>query len=387
MTSLEQMLARANVLVCVGSGGVGKTTTSAVLGMHAAMNGRRTLVMTIDPAKRLANSLGIRALDHDVLPIDLRSVGGPRETLSATMLDMKRAFDEIVERQAPDPATRDAILGNRFYRFFSTSLAGAQELSASERLHDVVRSGEFDLVILDTPPTSNALDFLDAPMRFHDALDSSVVDFMANLGERVGRRGLLSGGSQLVFRTLTRFTGTELFTELGEFLHHFSSLFEGFRERTRATAALFAEPETRFVIISSPKPDTLGEARYFRERLQQLGLHLGGVVVNRVHQPFHENRFAEAAPNTLADALDTLEGADLLGRPQLLRLARKLLANAHEFDRLALSEATAIAELATEFGDGVPVLPVPLFPSDVHSIEGLDHMRKAMAQGRVSSGS
>lgn len=383
MTSLDALLRSARVLVCVGSGGVGKTTTSAVLGIQAARLGRKVLVMTIDPARRLANSLGVDGLDHDLVDIDLQPIGGPPDRMQATMLDMKRAFDEIVERHAPDAERRDAILSNRFYRFFSTSLAGAQELSASERLYQVVQSGQHDLVILDTPPTANALDFLDAPLRFHDALDSSVIDLMAQAGDKVGRRGFLQGGSQIIFRTLSRFTGTELFIELGEFLRNFSGLFEGFRERTRATAELFADPATHFVIVSSPNPDTILEARYFDERLQSLGVRLGAVVVNRVHRPFPPGGAADQSPNTVADLLAGIPGADVLGRPTLLRLARKILDNAHEFDLLAEREHLTIAELRADLAERVAVHPVPLFSTDVHSLDGLERMRAALVAAQA----
>ena len=219
MSALERMVQRAKVIVCVGSGGVGKTTTAAIVGIHAARLGKRVVVLTVDPARRLASSLGAKGLDHDLqqIPIDALT-DAPNGSASAveaggelwaTMLDMKRTFDGIVERDAPDAATRDAILNNRFYKSFSTGLAGAQELSASERLLEVVSSGDWDLVVLDTPPSANALDFFDAPGRYFEALDSKAVQWVTNASSGGGGLlgGLLGGGTQMLLKVLSRFTG------------------------------------------------------------------------------------------------------------------------------------------------------------------------------------
>ncbi len=376
---LDAAVERARVVVCVGSGGVGKTTTSALLGIHAARQGRRVLVMTIDPARRLANALGLDRMDESVQRIDLDAPG----ELHATMLDMKKAFDEIVERYAPDEATRRSILENRFYGFFSTSLAGAQELSASERLYDHVRAGTWDLIILDTPPTSNALDFLDAPLRYFDALDSSAFTIVTSAGS-VARKGsaLLNVGAQFVLKTLGRFTGSEFFEELAEFLTHFSALFEGFRDRTRATGELFGDAGTSFVVVTSPDPLTVYEALYFRQRLRELDVHLGGMVVNRVRRPFDDNALVGDTLDRLADALGGIEGAQRHGRPVLLRVARHLVDNARQFDRLAARDAETIEALRRAVAPA-PVVAAPLYAGDVHSLEGLERMRcDLLCEGR-----
>lgn len=369
---IDQVLATSRVVVCVGSGGVGKTTTSALIAMHAAYRGQRALVMTIDPARRLANALGLDALDDEVQRIDLPEASGE---MWATMLDMKQAFDEIVERYAPDAKTRDAIFSNRFYRYFSTSLAGAQELSASEKLYEVVASGEWDLVVLDTPPTTNALDFLDAPVRFFEALDSKVFQWAIDTSRR---GGLLNMGARFVTSTLGRFTGSEFFEELGEFLGHFSALFDGFRDRTRATFRLFADAGTRFVIVTSPDPLTVDEALYFRRRLDELDVRLGGVVVNRVRRAFAHNAYVDASLDALADRLGALDGGDRIARALRLRIARKLLSNAQEFDRLAARDAGVLRDLAGRV-EPAPVVAVPLYASDVHDLEALEQMRRDLA--------
>ncbi len=373
--SLSEVVRTSRVVVSVGSGGVGKTTCAAILAMQAAREGRRALVMTVDPARRLANALGEEGLDHDVRRIDL-DVGSGGE-LWATMLDMKRTFDAIVDRYAPDEETRDRILENRFYHHFSTSLAGSQELSASERLYEVVESGRWDLVVLDTPPTTNALDFLDAPVRFFDALDSAALQWvLAATGfARKGPGALVGAGTQFLLRTLGRFTGQGFFYELGEFLFHFSELFEGIRQRSEATQRIFQDELTRFVIVTSPDPATIDEALYFRGQLDEAGIRLGGVVVNRIRRPFVDNQLAHGSINEVADAIETIEGTAILGRPMLTRLARKLLENAHELDRLAVRDRRTVDELAELVGSDIPITTVPMYATDVHTVKGLGRMR------------
>lgn len=382
MNSLESIVRDARVVVCVGSGGVGKTTTSALIGLEAARQGRRALVMTIDPARRLANALGLERFDEQVHTVELpdNPLGG---RLDATMLDMKKAFDDIVTRNAPNAATRDAILSNRFYRFFSTSLAGAQELSASEHLLELTQSGQYDLLVLDTPPTSNALDFLDAPMRYFDALDSTALQWAMQAGGKVARRGgaLLNAGTQVVIKTLGRFTGTEFFAELGEFLFHFSTLFDGFRERTLATAKLFSDEKTRFVIVTSPDTLTVDEALYFRRRLDELGIRLGAVIANRVRPRLVNNSHIRGDARALADHLLEIDGATLHGRAVIERLAARLLANAREIDRLAQSDEVTLTRLAAAIGSA-PVLRVPLYAADIHNLEGIERMRTDLFGGR-----
>ena len=375
-TVIGQVIADARVIVCVGSGGVGTTTTAAVVAMQAAMMGRRTLVMTVDPARRLANALGLNGLDEDIQRIDLSALGydGPGE-LHATMLDMKRALDEIVERHAPDIATRNAILENQFYHYFSTSLAGAQELSAGERLYHEAASGRWELIVLDTPPTANALDFLDAPIRFHEALDSAALQWIIEASGQAARKGgsWLNVGTQFMTRVLGRFTGMEFFQELSGFLVHFSTLFEGFHARTRATADLFADPSTAFLIITSPDPMTVREALYFRRHLGSLRVRLGALIVNRVRRTF-DGADADDIP-TVVDSLMAIEGAAIEGRATLERLARKLVHNAHEWDVLALRDRQVCADLADEVAPS-PVLSIPLNAGDVHNLELLDVLRQ-----------
>ncbi len=372
MSTLDRLLEDTRVVVSVGSGGVGKTTTAAITAIHAAMRGKRALVMTVDPARRLANSLGIKGLGHDVQRIPLPNADGE---LWATMLDMKNTFDGIVERYSKDEDAAQRILDNRFYHHFSTSLAGSQELSASERLFEVVESGKYDLVVLDTPPTSNALDFLDAPVRFFEALDSTAIQWVVGATGFARGNGLIGMGTQFVLKVLGRFTGQDFFQELGEFLFHFSGLLDGIRDRSDSTQELLRAADTRFVIVTTPDPSTVEEAMGFRERLDGFGVHVGGVVVNRAHQKFGANDYAEQPINVLTDALACNAPDPAPERAHLARLARAMLDNARAFKALAARDDDTIAALRESLGTETPVVRVPMYATDVHTIDGLLQMR------------
>lgn len=367
-STLGAVVDGARIVVTVGSGGVGKTTTAALVGLHAARAGKRVLVMTVDPARRLANALGARDLDHELQRIELADASGE---LWATMLDMKRTFDSIVDRYARDARARDAILENRFYHHFSTSLAGAQELSASERLHEVTEAGDWDLIVLDTPPATNALDFFDAPGRFFDALDTKALQWVM----QASTGGLMGMGAQFLLRTLGRFTGGEFFEELGVFLRHFSGLLDGFRERTASTARLLAAPTTRFVLVTAPDPATVREALAFRTTLARREVRLSAVVANRVHRRVANiDRFDSM--QSLAAGLEPLlsEAAPV----ERMRLATRLLETARDLAQLADHDAHTLAELGDALavgGERVPIIRVPLYARDVHSLEGLERMR------------
>jgi anion-transporting ArsA/GET3 family ATPase len=365
-SGLATAVASARVLVCVGTGGVGKTTTSAVIAMQAARLGRTALVLTIDPARRLATSLGVDRIPDEPTCLGRTPAGGE---LWAAMLDMKSAFDGIVERYAPDAASRDRLLANRFYRFFSTSLAGAQELAASERLFELAASGQFDLVVLDTPPASNAADFFDAPRRFYEALDTAAFHWLVGATSAVARRSLRLGiGAGFVTRTIARFTGTQFLEELSEFLTHMSGLFEGFKHRTFETARLLASSETSFVVVTSTDPRVVDEALDFARRLQGQQLHLGGVVINRVRP-------------TMPDRVDAGELKAALGRVATADLVDRLIANAREVDELGQQDNACIRTMSSTLGDAVPVIPVPFYGRDVHTLDVLEGMRRDIFGG------
>ena len=259
------------------------------------------------------------------------------------MLDMNTAFDSIIARHVSDEKDRAAIHSNRFYHFFSTSLAGAQELSATDRLLDVVRSGRFDLVVLDTPPTTNALDFLDAPTRFAEALDNDTIRWFINAGSRAVRATqLVNVGAGMIVKTLGRFTGVDFFHELGDFLFHLNKVLVGFKERSEETQQLLSGDRTAFVIITSPDPATVREAGFFRARLDEYRVKFGAVVVNRVRQLLPEDAPIDLDVEALTERLMALPSSEMYGGPMTARLAASLRSNARNFNGLALRDRRTI---------------------------------------------
>ncbi|HWE28025.1 MAG TPA: ArsA-related P-loop ATPase, partial [Polyangia bacterium] len=287
--SLDQLVAGKRILVCVGSGGVGKTTTAASLGLAGARAGKRTLVLTIDPAKRLANALGLSTLGHDVqaVPPEKVALGGApvAGSLDAMMLDQKRAFDEIVERYAKDPASQKRIMGNRIYQQISSTLAGSHEYAAMAKLYDLAGGKKYDLIILDTPPTANALDFLDAPERLTSAIDSPAIQWFTKPYVAAGRFSLkaVGMGAAFVLKRLARFVGSAFLDDMAQFFVEFNAILGGFKERAREVFDLLRGSDVAFVLVSSAEPMSIDEALYFYDRLQAGKLPFGGFVVNRVH--------------------------------------------------------------------------------------------------------
>src|ERR671920_888703 len=269
------------VLVCCGSGGVGKTTTAAALALRAAERGRTVVVLTIDPARRLAQSMGIEALDNTPRPVvGVDGAGGGR--LDAMMLDMKRTFDEVVESQATPEKARQ-ILENPFYVALSSSFAGTQEYMAMEKLGqihaDARRDGTYDLIVVDTPPSRSALDFLDAPERLSSFLDGRFIRLM--LAPARGPAKLMSAGFSIITHTLTRVLGAQVLRDMQTFVAAFDTLFGGFRQRAQRTFELLQAEGTAFLVVAAPEPDALREAAYFVERLSEDRMPLHGLVVNR----------------------------------------------------------------------------------------------------------
>jgi anion-transporting ArsA/GET3 family ATPase len=290
---------RTRVIVCCGSGGVGKTTTAAALGLRAAERGRRVVVLTVDPARRLAQSMGLTSLDNT--PRLVPGIGKPEPgsgqgqkqrrngdagggSLHAMMLDMKRTFDEIVEAHA-DPDRAAQILANPFYQSLSSSFAGTQEYMAMEKLGQLRRAEEWDLIVVDTPPSRSALDFLDAPQRLGRFLDGRLLRLLvapAKFGGRTGLR-MLNAGFGVVTGIVTKVLGSQMLRDVQTFVSAMDTMFGGFRERADYTYRLLRAPDTAFLVIAAPEPDALREASYFVERLAQEGMPLAGLVLNRVH--------------------------------------------------------------------------------------------------------
>ena len=364
---IDHVLDTATILVCCGSGGVGKTTTAAALAVRAAERGRKTVVLTIDPAKRLAQSMGLTELDN--IP---RTVGGVDGRLDAMMLDMKRTFDEIVEAHA-EPGKAQTILANPFYVALSSSFAGTQEYMAMEKLGQLKASGTWDLVIVDTPPTRSALDFLDAPERMTTLLDGRMVRILMAPAKASGRAYLkvVTAGFGLFTSAITRIIGASVLQDLSQFVAAFETLFGGFRERAQTTYDLLKAPGTMFVVVATPERDALREAAYFVERLRAEQMPLAGLVINRVHR--------SGAPELTATRADA--AADLLEGDGSAPLAAAVL-RLHA-DRVALGAREArLQERFTKAHPGVPVVEVAAQPGDVHDLAGLRAVGADLAAGR-----
>ncbi|WP_405822083.1 ArsA family ATPase [Streptomyces sp. NBC_00838] len=272
---------QTRIIVCCGSGGVGKTTTAAALGVRAAERGRKVVVLTIDPARRLAQSMGIDSLDNT--PRQVKGVEGSGE-LHAMMLDMKRTFDEIVEAHA-DPDRARAILDNPFYQSLSAGFAGTQEYMAMEKLGQLRARDEWDLIVVDTPPSRSALDFLDAPKRLGSFLDGKFIRLLMAPAKMGGRAGMkfLNVGMSMMTGTLGKLLGGQFLRDVQTFVAAMDTMFGGFRTRADATYRLLQAPGTAFLVVAAPERDALREAAYFVERLAAEGMPLAGLVLNRVH--------------------------------------------------------------------------------------------------------
>ncbi len=356
---VAEVLDGKRVCICAGSGGVGKTTTSAAIATGMAARGLRVAVLTIDPARRLADSLGMVELGNEARRVDpellaAAGVDGAGE-LWAMMLDAKATFDEVIRRNAPDAATRDRILSNRIYQQLSSALAGSQEYMAMEKLYELWTEGDFDLLVLDTPPSRDALEFLDAPRRLVQFIEGRALRlFMrpTGLASRV-----VGGGASMMFSILRRITGVDLLQDLAEFFQAFGGMVDGFRERARRVDALLAAPETSFIVVCAPQGDSISEAAHFHAKLLESELPFGGAIVNKVHF-----EAASTADGELESAL-----MDALGDPGL---EARVVTNHRDFRALAERDRANIERLAAELGTR-DVIEVPYLDDDVHDIAGL----------------
>ncbi|GAB3354620.1 ArsA family ATPase [Modestobacter lapidis] len=355
------------IIVCCGSGGVGKTTTSAALALAAAEAGRTVVVLTIDPARRLAQSLGLVELDNEPRQVEVPGASG---RLDAMMLDMKRTFDDVVTAHStPDRA--EQIMANPFYQALSSSFAGTQEYMAMEKLGQLRASDRWDLVIVDTPPSRSALDFLDAPNRMSRFLDGTMIRLLtapARAGGRAGVR-LVGAGFMIFSRIISKILGGQLLSDISSFVAALDTMFGGFRERATATYELLRRPGTSFVVVAAPEPDALREASYFVDRLSTEGMPLVGLVLNRTHPPATMGLSAtraEAAAEAIAEAGGT--GSKLTAGALRVHAERMVLAAREQ--RLADRFTSAHPEVA--------VRTVPAAAGDVHDLDGLRTMAAAL---------
>ncbi len=364
---------RTRIIVCCGSGGVGKTTIAAAVGLRAAERGRNVVVLTVDPARRLAQSMGLTSLDNIPRPV-AGIKAGDGGSMHAMMLDMKRTFDEIVESHA-DPDRAAQILANPFYQSLSSSFAGTQEYMAMEKLGQLRRAEEWDLIVVDTPPSRSALDFLDAPQRLGRFLDGRLLRLLvapAKVGGRTGLR-VLNAGFGMVTGVVTKIIGSQLLRDVQTFVSAMDTMFGGFRERAEYTYRLLRMPGTAFLVIAAPEPDALREASYFVERLERDGMPLAGLVLNRVH----------SLPAARLSAARSLAAAETLqGQPDGESTALGIAALRLHAERMRQAESERrLARRFTAAHPLVPVATVPAQPDDVHDLNGLRTIGGAFAPG------
>ncbi len=387
---LAGAIADAHILVTTGAGGVGKTTTAAALGLAAARQGRRALVLTIDPARRLAQAMGLEGLGDEPtrvpLPAGHLAAGGE---LWAMMLDMQTTFDRLIERHANSPEEAAAITANPIYRQLSSTLSGTQEYMAMERLHELHEEGDFDLLVIDTPPTRSALDFLDAPRRMTSFLEGRLLKLLLKPGVAAGRGigKMVGAGATAFMRVAGRVTGMELLQDLADFFRDFEGMYDGFKQRAEEVLVLLRDPASRFVVVTSPEPPPLREARFFLERLEQEGLHAAGVVVNRI-RPEVPRDPSDAGLRRAVRSLQEQAGVDPdapedldPGSSDALALAGclQLLGDVRN---LAARQRRDVA--AGLFGvDVASLVEVPLLGGDVHDLDALERIAETLRTGRT----
>jgi anion-transporting ArsA/GET3 family ATPase len=383
MPALDDTLDGKGICICAGSGGVGKTTTSAAIASGMAAQGLKVCVLTIDPAKRLADSLGLKELGNEATKVDPKLFEAQgiemKGELWAMMLDAKATFDDLVARQAPDEESRDRVLNNRIYQQISNALAGSQEYMAMEKLFELHSEGRFDLLVLDTPPSRNALDFLDAPRRLTQFIEGrSMKVFMrpTGLAARVAGRG-----ASVMLSVFKRIVGFDLLADLAEFFNAFSGMVDGFQARAERVNKLLADPDTCFLVVCGPQGEPVNEAVYFHRKLVEAKLPFGGVIVNKVHYPAERlSGETNDLPAALAEKLDDED------------LARRVAANFSDYQALAERDARNVEHLAKELRTS-DVIRVPYLDEDVHDLAGLAEInrylfatgeeRVAMAAGRT----
>lgn len=349
MSDLRELLLGNEIVVCTGSGGVGKTTTAAVLALEAARAGKRACVVTIDPAKRLANAMGLEGLTNTPSKVDGEWPG----ELWALMLDTKSTFDDLVVKHAESDEQAQNILSNRFYRNISGALSGTQEYMAMEKLYELHEDARFDVIVVDTPPTRNALDFLEAPRRLTRFLDHRL--YRVLMAPTRGIVKAVNVAAQAFLRTVSKVVGGEVVRDAVTFFQAFDGMEQGFRDRAAEVLDLLSHDTTAFVLVTAPRSDVVEEATFFAEKLGEADIPVRALIVNRMHP-----RFSDASAEAMAERARTLAGTDL----------GSLYANLADFLSVASREEQHLAGL-TERVRPAPVIRVPFLDTDVHDLDGL----------------
>ncbi len=379
---LDDLIEDREIIICCGSGGVGKTTTAAAIGIHAAMRGRKALVLTIDPAKRLANSLGLSELGNEERRVPAKKFVeaglNPEGELHAMMLDTKRTFDELVNKHSLNEEMRDRILDNMLYKNISSAFAGSQEYMAMEKLFEIHTRGRYDLIVLDTPPTKHALDFLDAPRRMTDFLDGSILKWFLKPYFSAGKKGLrvFQRGTAVVLRTLEKVTGVTALKAASEFFLSFEGMYDGFKERAGAVYELLRSGTTAFLLVTSPDDITIEEAIYFYDKLVEYHMPIGGLIINRVHTDFaSDTDIAGVMPQgddeALIDKASNALAKSAREKKAMRALIERMARNLNDFRDLAAIDEENIGRLTDHVDEKVIVKSVPFFDTDVYDISGL----------------
>lgn len=378
---LHELMNTKRILICCGSGGIGKTTVSAALGVQAALQGKTVLTLTIDPAKRLANSLGLKELGNTEMLVPrekfLQCGREPSGTLYAMMLDTKHTFDELIERYAPNEEIKQNILKNRFYKNLSSAMAGSHEYLAMEKLYQIYLRGRYDLIVLDTPPTRHALDFLDAPNRVRAFFDRSISQWFLKPYLTMGRMGLslINRTTTTVLKLVERVTGAEFLRDVSEFVTGLADAFDIFKSRAEEVMHVLRGEATSFLLITGTQRTSLDEVSFFYNRLQEAGLPFGGIIVNRVNaSPFEQTygtrpdaHFREGGGDSTEAMLRFLE--EKRGLPSMM--ARKLTDNFLHHQRLSERDETILKDFVGRFPRSLPIMTIPAFDEDVFDLDGL----------------
>lgn len=380
LTGLDHLVADHRIVVCVGSGGVGKTTTAASIALRGALQGRRAIVLTIDPARRLADSLGVGPIGNTPGQVPA-GVLGPEVSgsLAAMMLDQQGSWDELVARHSPRPEVEEKILANPFYQQLSQSFAGSQEYMAVEQLGALEASGDYDLIVVDTPPTQHALDFLDAPDKLLAFLDKQVVKWFLP--------GVTSGWT--VFQSMNRsvrfvldkiedVTGVAVLSQVSEFFAGMGELFDGFEARVERVTALLRDSETAFVLVAGPGEQVLGQAEYLQGRMAEKGMPLKGVVMNRVHE-LSGALDPQPRLDGVEEALTAMAEQERLANPAAL--AGTLAGTWKDYVYRARGDALRIELFRAGLPGELPVAQIPDLSSDIHDIQGLRSLHMYLFPG------
>lgn len=391
--ALDRLVMSRRVLVAVGAGGVGKTTMAAALGVAAARRGRRVLCLTIDPARRLAEALGLERMSSEEQVVervlfDRAGIPLPQGgSLTAMMLDTKRTFDDLVVRYSSTPERAKKLLQNKLYQYVSTSLAGTQEYMAMEKLVSVQKDPRWDLVILDTPPTANALDFLDAPERLAEAIDSATMRWFVQAFESTGKLSLnlLARSAAVVLRGLGRITGGGFLEAMAEFITELNDLFGGFKQRAKMVEQALRSPEVSFVLVTSPTPMSIQEVLFFSDRLAEGQMPRGAFVINRFHLPPPFPGAPLAAPGAGAHPSEGDAAAAIASRGLLLEDgAPPRMVQAHaDLVKLAALDAVHVGSLEQRVKGRVPIVRIPELATDVHSLARLGDVAETLMRGGV----